>query len=121
VLTLEDHTYSPSVERTMLTLEDHAYTRGPYLQSICREDHACCVVEENADAAVRELEAKAVLVGVVDPLGDPQRLGVGHRRRRRVYPARHHHTASTIIHDHLGQTNLSKAPIASVKVNQGCT
>ncbi len=50
------------------------------LAAVSGEADARAVVEEDADGPVRQLEAEAVLVGVVDPLGDEERLD-GHRRR----------------------------------------
>ena len=55
------------------------------------QQHASHVVVQNADTAVRQLVAKAVLVTVVDPLGHPQLTEVLYGRRHRVYS--HPHTA----------------------------
>ena len=56
-----------------------------YQPAVWRKEHARGVVEEHTDTPVSELEAEAVLVRVVDPLGDPQRARVGHGRRVGVW------------------------------------
>ena len=43
-----------------------------YVLSVRTEQHACVIIEQYPDAAVRQLEPKAVLVRVVDPLGDTE-------------------------------------------------
>ena len=46
------------------------------LPSISRVADAGAVVEENAHRTVRQLEPKAVLVGIVDPFGNEQRVAL---------------------------------------------
>ena len=76
-----------------------------YSLSVGSEKHARGVVKQHADALVRQLEAEAVLVGVVDPLRHPQRLRVLHRRRlavcethQSVPSSTRHVTASGDVH-----------------------
>ena len=61
-----------------------------HLRSVSRVADPGVVVEEDADTAVAELEAEAVLVAVVDPLRDEHRALLA-RQHARLLPWRHHH------------------------------
>ena len=50
------------------------------LPPITGEADPRAVVEEDTDGSIRQLEAKSVLVRVIDPLGDEERVG-GHGGR----------------------------------------
>ena len=61
-----------------------------HLRSVRRVADPGVVVEEDANTAVAELEAEAVLVAVVDPLRDEHRALLA-RQHARLLPWRHHH------------------------------
>lgn len=56
-----------------------------YVLFVWEKAHVSAIVEQHANAVVRQLVAKAVLVGVVHPLGDPEKCAahflLGHRLR----------------------------------------
>ena len=64
-----------STDHTASNMEGDRGVAGDSL-GVWGQQHAGGVVEENAHTLVWELEAKAVLVGVINPLGHPQGLGL---------------------------------------------
>lgn len=52
--------------------------------AICGQEHASGIVEQDAYTLVGQLETEAVLVGIVYPFSDPQRLGAVNWGWRRI-------------------------------------
>lgn len=53
-----------------------------YVLALITEAQTRALIEEHADALVRELVAETIFIRVVDPLGHPQEgLGAGQTRR----------------------------------------
>ena len=64
--------------------------KGRHLRPVRRVADPRVVVEQNANTPVAQLEAKAVLVAVVDPLGDEHGALLAGQHAR-LLPRRHHH------------------------------
>ena len=64
--------------------------KGGHLRPVCRVADPSVVVEQNPNTPVAQLEAEAVLVAVVDPLGDEDGALLAGQHAR-LLPRRHHH------------------------------
>ena len=64
--------------------------KGGHLRPVRRVADPRVVVEQNPNTPVAQLKAKAVLVAVVDPLGDEDGALLA-RQHARLLPRRHHH------------------------------
>lgn len=62
-------------------MSDERFKKG-FLLAVVTQTKVGAVVEKHADVAIRQLVAKAVFVGIVDPFCDPDKgLGSGETRR----------------------------------------